>query len=107
MIGHVLTYYRYYMFVSETIYSESVFHLLEIIHQSNSSIMNFTNRVMSGMHVWKNYLEDVNDENEVKDFIQSTQEEYAFTDFYLPPRFYILEFCHQFFVHLLIFHLID
>ena len=37
---------------------------------------------MSGMHVWKNYLEDVNDENEVKEFIQNTQEEYGFTDFY-------------------------
>ena len=53
-----------------------------MIHQSNSSIMNFTNRVTSGMHVWKNYLENVNDENEVKKFIQNTQEEYGFTDFY-------------------------
>ena len=82
IFGIVVAGYRYYMFVSETIYSESVFHLSEIIHQSNSSIMNFTNRIMSGMHVWKNYLEDVNDENEVKEFIESTQEEYEFTDFY-------------------------
>ena len=52
IFGIVVAGYRYYMFVFETIYSESVFHLSEIIHQSNSSIMNFTNRIMSGMHVW-------------------------------------------------------
>ena len=33
--------------------------------------MNFTNRVMSGMHVWKNYLEDVTDEDKVKEFMAS------------------------------------
>ena len=47
IFGIVVAGYRYYMFVSETIYSESVFHLSEIIHQSNSSLMNFTNRVES------------------------------------------------------------
>lgn len=74
--------YRYNTFVSDTIYSESVFHLSEIVHQSNHYMQSFTDRVLSGMHVWKNYFENIEDENDIKNFIYCAQSEYKFTDFY-------------------------
>ena len=37
----VMASFRYYAFVSDMIYTESVSHLSEIYHQSNRSLQNF------------------------------------------------------------------
>ncbi|MCI6018783.1 MAG: response regulator [Clostridiales bacterium] len=38
------------------------------------------------MHLWADYLQDVTDENEIRDFVDHAQEETGFTDFYFISR---------------------
>ena len=40
-IGIVLTVFRYFEFVSKTVYEESVSHLTEVFHQSNNVTEDF------------------------------------------------------------------
>ena len=47
---------RYYLFVSNTIYSESVSHLTEIYHQANRSLNNLISSNWTNMHLWADSL---------------------------------------------------
>ena len=76
----------YYSFVSQMIYTESTAHLTEIFHQSNQSLHNLVGRNWSTMHMWVPYLRDTSDEDKIKDFVSSAQEEVGFTDFYFISR---------------------
>ena len=82
LIAILLISYRYYFFVSQTIYSESVSHLSEIFHQSNRSLHNFMEKNWVSLHMWADYLEDVPEEKEIKGFVEHAKEEIGFTDFY-------------------------
>ena len=62
----VMASFRYYAFVSDMIYTESVSHLSEIYHQSNRSLQNFVEKHCAGMHMWADYLKDVSDETQRK-----------------------------------------
>lgn len=73
---------RYYIFVSQTIYSESVSHLTEIFHQANSSLQNLVNRNWTHLHLWVDYLQDISDEDQIEDFVAHAKEETGFTEFY-------------------------
>ncbi|MDY3249643.1 MAG: response regulator [Candidatus Choladocola sp.] len=77
---------RYYTFVTQTIYSESVSHLTEIFHQANTSFQNLVNRNWTHMHLWADYLQDVSDEKEIRAFVSHAKEETGFTDFYFINR---------------------
>ncbi|MDO4517439.1 MAG: response regulator [Bacillota bacterium] len=77
---------RYYAFVSQTIYSESVSHLTEIFHQANSSLNNLVSRIWTSMHLWADYLQDVSDETQIQAFVAHAQEETGFTNFYFISR---------------------
>ncbi|MGN0983094.1 MAG: histidine kinase dimerization/phospho-acceptor domain-containing protein [Candidatus Limivicinus sp.] len=77
---------RYYVFVSQTIYSESVSHLAEIFHQANSSLYNLVEKNWSNLHLWSDYLQDVTDEKEIEDFVAHAKEETEFTNFYFISR---------------------
>ncbi|MDD6213125.1 MAG: histidine kinase dimerization/phospho-acceptor domain-containing protein, partial [Clostridiales bacterium] len=81
-MGIILSGICYYRFVSHTIYSESVSHLTEIFHQANSSLQNLVNRNWVHMHLWADYLQDVTDEQEIREFVTHAKEETGFTDFY-------------------------
>lgn len=76
----------YYQFVSQTIYSESVSHLTEIFHQSNLSLQNLVKRNWIHMHLWADYLQDVSDEDEIREFVAHAKEETGFTEFYFISR---------------------
>ena len=78
--------FRYYFFVSQTIYAESVSHLTEIFHQANRSLNNLVSRNWTNMHLWVDYLQDVSYENQIENFITHAKEETGFTDFYFISR---------------------
>ncbi|MGN0437745.1 MAG: response regulator [Lachnospiraceae bacterium] len=78
--------FHYNTFVSNTIYSESVSHLTEIFHQANNSLQNFVDRNWKHMHLWADYLQDVQNDKQVQDFVNHAKEETGFTDFYFINR---------------------
>lgn len=86
IIGIIALSSRYYFFVSQTIYAESVSHLTEIFHQANRSLNNLVSRNWINMHLWVDYLQDVSDENQIENFITHAKEETGFTDFYFISR---------------------
>ncbi|MGN0733822.1 MAG: ATP-binding protein, partial [Emergencia sp.] len=86
IIGIIALSFRYYFFVSQTIYAESVSHLTEIFHQANRSLNNLVSRNWTNMHLWVDYLQDVSDENQIENFITHAREETGFTDFYFISR---------------------
>lgn len=77
---------RYYSFVSDTIYSESISHLSEIFHQSNRSLNSLVSGSWTNLHIWADYLRDNSDEKEIGEFIAHAKEETGFTDFYFISR---------------------
>ena len=77
---------RYYAFVSQTIYTESIVHLTEIYHQANQSLHNLVSRNWSNMHLWAEYIHDIEDEEQIEYFITQAKEEVGFTDFYFISR---------------------
>ena len=77
---------RFYSFVSQTIYAESISHLTEIFHQANLSLNNLVGKNWSNMHLWADYLQDVSDEKEIDAFVAHAKEETGFTDFYFISR---------------------
>ena len=86
IIGIIALSSRYYFFVSQTIYAESVSHLTEIFHQANRSLNNLVSRNWTNMHLWVDYLQDVQDENQIENFITHAREETGFTDFFFISR---------------------
>lgn len=85
-IGIAAVSVRYYSFVSQTIYAESISHLTEIFHQANRSLNNLVGRNWTNMHLWADYLQDVSDEKEIDSFVAHAKEETGFTDFYFISR---------------------
>lgn len=77
---------RYYQFVTETIRSESISHLTEIFHQTNSSVSDLVKRNWSCLHLWADYIQDVSDEREIDAFVAHAKQEHGFTDFYFINR---------------------
>ena len=86
IIGITVFGIRYYDFVSHTIYSESVSHLTEIFHQSNLSLQNLVKRNWIHMHLWADYLQDVSDEEQIREFVAHAKEEIGVTEFYFISR---------------------
>lgn len=85
-LGIVAVSVRYYSFVSQTIYTESIVHLTEIYHQANQSLHNLVSRNWSNMHLWAEYIHDIEDEEQIEYFITQAKEEVGFTDFYFISR---------------------
>ena len=81
-IGIVLTVFRYFEFVSKTVYEESVSHLTEVFRQSNNVLNELTNKNLTYLHMWGEYLQKTFDESEIRDYIDKAQEEAGFLYFY-------------------------
>lgn len=77
---------KYSSFVSRTIYSESISHLSEIFHQSNSSLNKLVSQTRKSMHLWADYLQDISDDRKIDDYLSHAQTEMDFTDFYFISR---------------------
>ena len=81
-IGIVLTAFRYFKFVSKTVYEESASHLTEVFHQSNNVLNELANKNLTYLHMWGEYLKKVSDESEIRDYIDKAQDEAGFLYFY-------------------------
>ena len=82
LVGIVLMVFQYFRFVSKTIYEESVSHLTEVFHQSDNMLRELTDKNLTYLHMWGEYLKKVSDESEIRDYIDKAQEEAGFLYFY-------------------------
>lgn len=81
-IGIVLTVFRYFEFVSKTVYEESVSHLTEVFRQSNNVLNELANKNLTYLHMWGEYLQKTSDESEIRDYVDKAQDEAGFLYFY-------------------------
>ena len=81
-IGVVLAVFRYYKFMSKSIYEESVSHLTEVFHQSDQMLRELTNKNLTYLHIQGENLQNISGESEILDYIEQAQEDAGFLDFY-------------------------
>ena len=81
-IGIALMGFLYFEFVSKTVYEESVSHLTEVFHQSDTMLKELANKNLTYLHMWGEYLQDTSGEREIRDYIEKAQEEAGFLYFY-------------------------
>ena len=81
-LGIVLIVFRYFGFVSKTIYEESVSHLTEVFHQSDNMLRELTDKNLNYLHMWGENLQDISSEGEIRDYIKKAQEDAGFLDFF-------------------------
>ena len=82
LVGIVLMVFRYFGFVSKTIYEESVSHLTEVFHQSDNMLRELTDKNLTYLHMWGENLQDISNEDEIRDHIKKAQETAGFLDFF-------------------------
>ena len=82
LLGIVLTVFRYFEFVSKTVYEESVSHLTEVFHQSNNVLNELTNKNLTYLHMWSEYLQNTSSESKIRDYVKKAQNEAGFLYFY-------------------------
>ena len=74
LVGIVLMVFRYFKFVSKTVYEESVSHLTEVFHQSDNMMRELTEKNLTYLHMWGESLQDILSEDEICDYIKKAQE---------------------------------
>ena len=60
----------YYRFVSQMIHEESISHLAEIYGQSNTSLKKMMDKNWGYLHIWSDFLGNINDEQQAKNFLK-------------------------------------
>ncbi len=60
-VGILLTVFRYLEFVSKTVYEESVSHLTEVFHQSDNMLSELTDKNLTYLHMWGEYLQNTSE----------------------------------------------
>ena len=69
-VGIVLMVFRYFGFVSKTIYEESVSHLTEVFHQSDNMLRELTDKNLTYLHMWGENLQNISSEDEIRDYME-------------------------------------
>ena len=82
LLGIVAAGARYLDFVSRTVYEESTAHLAEVLHQSNNILNEVVEKNLTYLHMWETTMRHISDEDEVRQFIESVQQEAGFSNFY-------------------------
>ena len=82
LVGIVLMVFRYFGFVSKTIYEESVSHLTEVFHQSDNMLRELTDKNLTYLHMWGENLQNTASEEEIRDYIKKAQEDAGCLEFY-------------------------
>ena len=82
LVGIVLMVFQYFRFVSKTIYEESVSHLTEVFHQSDNMLRELTDKNLTYLHMWGENLQDISNEDEIRDYIKKAQKDAGFMEFY-------------------------
>ena len=72
-VGIVLLVFRYFGFVSKTVYEESVSHLTEVFHQSDNMLRELTDKNLTYLHMWGENLQNTSSEDEIRDYIKKAQ----------------------------------
>ena len=81
-LGIIFMIFRYFGFVSKTIYEESVSHLTEVFHQSDNMLREVTDKNMTYLHMWGENLQNISDEDEIRDYIKKAQKDAGFLEFF-------------------------
>ena len=81
-LGIVFMIFRYFGFVSKTIYEESVSYLTEIFHQSDNMLKEQTDKNLTYLHMWGENLQNISSEDEIRKYIEKAQEDAGFLDFF-------------------------
>ena len=71
LLGIVLMVFRYFDFVSKTIYEESVSHLTEVFHQSDNMLRELTDKNLTYLHIWGENLQNTSSEDEIRNYIKN------------------------------------
>ena len=74
--------FRYFGFVSKTVYEESVSHLAEVFHQSDNMLRELTEKNLTYLHMWGENLQNTSSEDEIRDYIKKAQEDTGFLEFF-------------------------
>ncbi len=82
LVGIVLGVFRYFRFVSKTVYEESVSHLTEVFHQSDNMMRELTDKNLTYLHIWGENLQNILIEDEICDYIKKAQEDAGFLEFF-------------------------
>ena len=82
LVGIVLGVFRYFRFVSKTVYEESVSHLTEVFHQSDNMMRELTDKNLTYLHIWGENLQDILSEDEIRDYIKKAQEDTGFLELF-------------------------
>ena len=73
-LGIVLMVFRYFGFVSKTVYEESVSHLTEVFHQSDNMLRELTDKNLTYLHMWDENLQNISSEDKIRDYIKKALE---------------------------------
>ena len=67
LVGIVLMVFRYFKFVSKTVYEESVSHLTEVFHQSDNMLRELTDKNLTYLHIWGENLQNISNEDKIRE----------------------------------------
>ena len=68
--------------MSKTIYEESVSHLTEVFHQSDNMLRELTDKNLTYLHMWGENLQDISNEDAIRDYIKKAQKDAGFKEFF-------------------------
>ena len=65
--------YRYFLFMSQTVYQESTSHLSELVHQSDDMLNQLFSRNRMILHLWGGLLEIASSEEQIRSGMDKMQ----------------------------------
>ena len=67
--------YRYFSFVSHTVYQESTSHLSEILRKSNNMLSHLVSRNRMLLHLWNDFMKNASSEEQIRSSLNEMQGE--------------------------------
>ena len=67
--------YRYFLFMSQTVYRESTSHLSEILRKSDNMLNHLVSRNQMLLHLWNDFLKNASSEEQIRSSLNEMQKE--------------------------------
>ncbi|WP_455152954.1 response regulator [Butyricicoccus sp.] len=67
--------YRYFLFMSQTVYRESTSHLSEILRKSDNMLNHLVSRNQMILHLWNDFLKNASSEEQIRSSLNEMQKE--------------------------------
>ena len=67
--------YRYFLFMSQTVYRESTSHLSEILRKSDNMLNHLVSRNQMMLHLWNDFLKNASSEEQIRSSLNEMQKE--------------------------------